>query len=457
VLRRCAINFLLVLASVCGWARTRPLYGGTLHVEIEGDAWQRPDGLARRLVLDGLTRAGADGVQPALAIEWKSDNDDHRWQFKLRPGVHFQDGAPLTSVAVVGGLNAACPQNCPWTAVRAVGSAVVFTSDAAMPNLPELLAGDEFLIALTVTSEGKTPENVIGTGAFQVLSNANSVLMLTANETCWQGRPFLDAVEIRTHRAIRDQWLDLSVGRADLVEVPADQLRQAQQQRMTVLTSGAVSMLALQMTDSGALGNPLLRESMALAVDRAALENVIFQKQGEVTASLLPEAMTGYAFLFPVERNLAKAQELRGGLTPPPLTLAADGDGTMQLAAQRIALNLHEAGYNVQVRAASGQHADLLLRRYALESAEPRAALEGMLRAAGMPAPGIDGTPDALYQAERDALERHTLVPLLDLPRSFAISERVRDLRLEEDGTPDIADASLQDSTGVRSGPGAAP
>ena len=43
-----------------------------------------------------------------------------------------------------------------------------------------------------------------------------------------------------------------------------------------------------------------------------------------------------------------------GGLTPPPLTLSAEGGSAMQLAAQRIALNLHEAGFNVQVIAAGG-------------------------------------------------------------------------------------------------------
>jgi hypothetical protein len=51
-------------------AHTRPHYGGTLRIEIEGDPWQKPDGLARRLVLDGLTAMSPDGsVEPALAVE----------------------------------------------------------------------------------------------------------------------------------------------------------------------------------------------------------------------------------------------------------------------------------------------------------------------------------------------------------------------------------------------------
>jgi MarR-like DNA-binding transcriptional regulator SgrR of sgrS sRNA len=146
---------MLALAAP-GAARTRPHYGGVLHVETEGDPWQRPDGLARRLVLDGLTAIDEDGaVRPALAVEWSSDDSDHRWLFKLRPGVHFHDGTLLTSVNAVAALNAACAANCPWTAVRAVGASVVFVGDAPMPNLPALLAGDAYRLMLTITSDGK--------------------------------------------------------------------------------------------------------------------------------------------------------------------------------------------------------------------------------------------------------------------------------------------------------------
>lgn len=448
MLRRCATSILLVLVGTCSWARTRPHYGGTLHVEIAGDPWERPGGIARRLVLDGLTRTDSSGsAQPALAVEWSSENQDHRWQFKLRPGEHFQDGSPLTPIAVVASLNTACPQNCPWTAIHAVGGAVIFTGDEPMPNLPALLAGDQYLIALTLTNDGKPPENVIGTGPFQVNGSANGVLTLAANENCWAGRPFADSVEIRSNRAVRDQWLDLGVGRADLVEVPPEQMRQAQQQRLAVLASPPVTLLALQITESGSLESPLLRQSMALAIDRGSLSNVIFQKQGEVTASLLPANLTGFSFLFPVERDLSKAQELRGGITPPPLTFAAPGDATMQLAAQRIALNLREAGFNMQVASSAAQRADLMLRQFELESNQPQAALEAIARSAGI-ALSIAGQSDlSLFQSESEILSRGILVPLLYLPRAYAFSARVRDLRLSPDGSPDLADASLLDTS----------
>jgi peptide/nickel transport system substrate-binding protein len=449
VCRRFAISCLILALTLPVAARTRPHYGGTLRVEIEGESWQKPNGLARHLVFDGLTALDSGGmVRPALATEWASADADHRWQFHLRPGVHFHDGTPLTSANAAAALNVACPSNCPWTAVHAVGAWLVFTGDAPMPNLPALLAGDEFRLALTITADGKTPAGNIGTGPFQVTASANGVLTLSANENCWQGRPFVDAIEIRGHRAIRDQWLDLSVGHADVAEVPAEMVRQAQQERLTVVASPSAELLALEESETGALANPMLRAAIAAAVDRSALSNVIFQKQSEVTASLLPQGLTGYAFLFPTERDLNKAHQLRGGLTIPPLLLSVDGDSAMQLAAQRIALNLREAGFNVQISTLGNtQRPDLTLRVLPLVAGSPSAVLEGLLRKAGQASPAVaDASPASTYSAERQVLDLHTVVPLLDLPRSYAVGARLRDLRLSPDGSPDLADASLEDA-----------
>ena len=443
--RRCAISCLLVLFGWTAQARTRPHYGGTLRVEIEGDPWQQPNGIARRLVYDGLTRMDARGfVVPALALDWKADSDHHRWQFHLRPGVHFSDGTPVTSVNVVASLNASCASHCPWGAVRAMGASVVFTGDSPMPVLPGLLAGGAYLIAFP-NPNAASNDRLLGTGPFQTAGFANNSLKLIANENCWQGRPFADGIEIEVHRAIRDQWLDLSVGRADVVEVPAAQLRQAQQNQLRLLTSSPVTLLALQLNDSGALSNPMLRSAISFAIDRAALSNVIYQKQGEVTGSLLPATMTGYSFLFPAERDLNRAHELRGGLTPPQLTLSAEGGPTIQLAAQRIALNLREAGINVQMTTGS-QRGDLTLRAFALEGREPQFALESLLRAAGEATPMEDASPADLYKVEHQILDRNILIPLLYLPQAYAVSGRLRDLHLDASGTPDLADASLEDA-----------
>lgn len=448
MLRRLANSLFIAAIGLTAFAtataRSRPHYGGTLHVETTGDPWQRPSGVARRLVFDGLTTVDAGGnVRPALSVDWESQDAKHRWIFRLRPGVRFHDGSPLTSVAVVASLNASCPANCPWAAIHATGSSVVFTSDSPMPALPGVLAADDFLISLTISADGKTPDGATGTGPFIVNGFNNSLLALVANDTCWQGRPFVDAIDIRSRRSVPDQWLDLSAGRADVVEVPAEELRQARQVRFNVLASRPVELLALQVSDSGPLANVNLRAAIAQAIDRNALANVIFQKEGQINASLLPQAISGYAFLFPTERDLSKAQQLRGGITPPPLTLRADNDAVMQLAAQRIALNLREAGFNIQVTASATSHADLNLIALSVQASDPVAVLGEFLRKQGQTSV-LDSDAPVQYKVEHEFLERRTVVPLLYLPRACAMSPRVRDLQLRFDGSPDLANASLE-------------
>lgn len=442
--RRFAISGMVLCCALTVEARTRPHYGGTLRVEVQGDVWQAPDGIARRLTMDGLTKLDASGeLKPALAIRWQSQNLDHRWQFWLREGVEFHDGTPLTSDAVAASLAQSCRSGCPWTKVYAVGTSLVFVSDSPIVDLPGQLAQAKFLISHPSAEGGSD-----GTGAFRVSGFPNGVMILTANDDYWGGRPFVDTVEVRPKRAIRDQWLDLSIGRADIVEVPAEMLRQVEQQHLSVLASAPVNLLFLQLAGSGALSSPQLRRAVVLAVDRNALCNVIFQRQGEISASLLPGHVSGYSFLFPTARDLSRAQELRGGASAAPLVFAVENETPeLHLAAERIALNLREAGFRVQIAPENGgARPDIVLRQFHLEAGDPRAALDEIATAAGQTVT-VGGTDAAsLYRAERDLLELDTVVPLLWLPRAYAVSERVRDLRLAVDGSPGIGDAALEDA-----------
>jgi peptide/nickel transport system substrate-binding protein len=450
MLRRFAISVGLACLTLSATARTRPHYGGSLRIETQGDGWQMPDGMARRLVLDTLTTTSDTGsVQPALAVRWESQNAAHRWEFWIRPGVHFQDGETLTSDAVAAALTEVCGHGaagrCPWRMVRGVGASVVFVSDSPVPNLPALLAQMQFAIARQGANGA-----VIGTGPYRVTGFTNGALTLAANDDCWSGRPFADGIELRTRRPVKDQWLDLSVGKADIVEVPPELLRQAQQQHMNVLVSRPVDLLALTIGPSGIFASRETRQAAALAVDRTALYNVIFQKQGEVTASLLPRALSGYSFLFSTDRDLDRARALRGGATNSPVLLdSEDTSATMRVAAERLALNLHEAGFNVQVAPAGSRPTGLPtgaldLRKVHLEATDPAAALDEMLARFGENG-SVTGTDAAsLWREERGVLDKETIVPLLWLPRAWAAGDGVRDLRLLSDGEPDLSDASLE-------------
>jgi peptide/nickel transport system substrate-binding protein len=438
-----------VLSLACAGvahAHTRPHYGGTLHVETQADPWQVPDSPGRRLVFDSLTRVDDSGTaEPALAVRWKAQNGDHRWQFWLRPGVHFHDGSALTAEGIQRSLERSCKE-CPWTSVRALGDSLVFTSSSPDPVLPDELARIQYAIAAQDASG-----NPMGTGAFRFVSNANYVLTLAAVDDAWQGRPFVDTIEITGRRSVRTQWLDLNAGRADVVDIPVEAVRQAEQEHINMVQSGVCDLLALSVSRNGALAEDAQREAIALAVDRAVLYNVIFQKQGEMTASLLPSALTGYSFLFPVARDLGRAQALHGPAGGTPLTLQAeDMNPTVQLAAERIALNLRDAGFRVQVTNHSANSElnsapDLELRRIHLESGDAQAALEQMLAAFNQPLTDDSADPTALYREEANFAQTHQAVPLLYLPRAFGVGARVHGLRLSADGVPLLADVSLED------------
>jgi hypothetical protein len=118
----------------------------------------------------------------------------------------------------------------------------------------------------------------------------------------------------------------------------------------------------------------------------------------------------------------------------------------MQLAAQRIALNLREAGFNMQMAPAGSQHADLTLRRLLISGNDPAAALERILWDAGKLAAVSEQSTADLYRREQSILEDHRIIPLLDLPIGYASGARVRDLRLRADGSADLAGASLEDA-----------
>jgi hypothetical protein len=81
----CLAMCLVVCLALSASARTRSRYGGVLRIETRSDPWRVPDGIARKLVFDGLTRLDDSGVVlPELAIRWESQNDNHRWQSRYR-------------------------------------------------------------------------------------------------------------------------------------------------------------------------------------------------------------------------------------------------------------------------------------------------------------------------------------------------------------------------------------
>jgi ABC-type transport system substrate-binding protein len=253
-------------------------------------------------------------------------------------------------------------------------------------------------------------------GAFNLrLSEAGRRVVLDANENAAGGRPFLDTVEVTMGRALREQSLDLELGRADVIELgPAEMRRQVAGRK--VWSSAPVRVLALVF--SGSFEDARVREALALAVDRAAIHTVLLQRQGEVSGALLPQWLSGFAFTFPTAPDLARARTLAAGAKP--LTLGVE-DPALRPIADRIALNARDAGLSVTFAVVP----NVLLRELQVISAEPALALAAMGSTLGLPQMEPGYSPESLYRAERHLLEGFRVIPLIHLPDVYGAGPRV--------------------------------
>ncbi len=254
------------------------------------------------------------------------------------------------------------------------------------------------------------------TGPFRVANwEPLKALALAANEQFSGGRPYLDRVEIRMGRSARDQALDFELGRADVIELPLPDLRRIQQQ--SGRTSGSRPCQVIALVFNGRRDDlDRLRQALALAIDRPSIHNVLLQKQGEISGALLPQWLSGYAFLFPAARDLPRAKELAA--SSAPLTFAWNSqDALLRPIAQRIVVNASEAG--ITLRPAAGSQADVRLVVLGIASDNPREAL----RALGGPAAD---DPMKMYEGERALIESRRMVPLFQLPVAYELGAAVR-------------------------------
>jgi peptide/nickel transport system substrate-binding protein len=248
----------------------------------------------------------------------------------------------------------------------------------------------------------------------------------SADENAPGGRPYLDSVEIQMGRSDRDQAVDLELGRADLVELGINEIRRPANNApgRRIWSTEPVRLLALMF--GRRVTDPRVREAIALAVDRTAIYNVLLQRQGEIAGSLLPQWISGYAFLFPTAADPAKARTLAGSLPLEARTLALSFDGPeWRSVADRIALNARDAGL-VLTSSAANPNADLRLVEVRITSADPVQALSLLAVSLGLPELTRPATPQSLYTSERAYLADFKLIPLFHLPYTYGVGPRVR-------------------------------
>ena len=327
-------NRMLRLAGLSGLAALAigPLQAETLSIGMAGAVTSvdphfhnaSPNNSIAMQIFDRLVERGADGaLAPGLAESWRPVSETV-WEFKLRPGVTWHDGSPLTADDIAFSFTRA--RNVPNSPggfggflrnVAAVSSTDATTlrieTHGPSPGLP----GDLVNVAVISRHAGKEATTAdynagraaIGTGAFRLRSFRPGDRVELERNPAWWGAPV--AWEAATYRMMPNaagRTAALLSGDVDMIEMPAasDLPRLRGTAGLVVVSAPGLRVIYLApehgdaapapfvtAADGSALAsNPLarreVRQALSLAINRTGLAERVLEGTAVPTVQILP-------------------------------------------------------------------------------------------------------------------------------------------------------------------------
>ena len=294
-----------------------------------------------RNIFDTLVRHSADSMklEPALAVAWKHSPDGLTWTFTLRKGVHFHDGTPLDARAVVDNYNRQLqpthalrfPGNrfpywadiwgtnpCLIESVEAEGDyAVNFRLHEVVAPFLENMATPFFAIVSprALSKYGSDSfKHPVGTGAYRFVEwIPRERIVLEANPDYWDGAPAMKKVVFVPIQDATSRQLQLEAGKVHLITgVSLEKLQTLQLNRaVRLLTQPGMNVGYLAMNNQDEhFRQPLVREAICHAVDRAEIAKALYRGLAVVAESHLPPMVWGQVQLTPYDYNPEKARQL---------------------------------------------------------------------------------------------------------------------------------------------------
>ena len=448
--------------------------------------------LSRAGCLEALTRREADGsLKPALAESW-TRHSPTEWDFKLRSGVTFQDGTPLTAKIVSDALNALLTATAPprpFSPKRIASVAVVddTTVRIATPSpsvlVPMRVAAPNTGILSPAAFKGSAVDPVGHcTGPFEIVEHVpQQALKLKRNAAYWGGDVALEVGELRFIPEGAGRATQLKTGEAQIsTDLPISEvlaLKSASGIEIETIEQTRTTGLYLN-NKKAPLDNVKVRRAIQSAVDASAIAAAIYE--GAARPAVGPFGpgdpwAPDDASVVPFDK--AKAVQLlkEAGVAPGTLNLTlfayVERTELPDLAAV-IQAQLGDIGIGVELKVANygALEADLLAgnfdmlvlsRGYLSDVADPIGFLtadyscDGGYNLSQFCDPAIDAKIDAAAakesSAERYALykdiarelqSRAVTVFVIHQQRSDGSTDNVRNYRMHPDGhylfTPDL-------------------
>lgn len=359
-----------------------PLKGGTLRVSVDQAVSVinplltrvTPENLVTELLYSSLTRLKVDmSVEADLAESWSANDGLTEWTFKLRKGVTFHDGSPLTSNDVVATFKAildpatASPGRAnvgPITDIVGTDDlTVVFKLSGAYADLPVALAYTNARIIPASFAKGdmkSLSSKAVGTGPFKLVSyEADRLVVVERNEKYYDpARPYLDRIEVKVFPDSSAESSALLAGDIDIISTiqPTEFMRVNGTDGIAALRTPSGQFCNVNFgCDTPPFNDPRVRKAIALTVDREAMVEFVTEGFGTVGNDTPLNASYRFFKKLPQrEKNIAEAKKLlaeAGHANGLDVTLiASDKPAVRTQLAVALREMAKEAGVNINVQ-----------------------------------------------------------------------------------------------------------
>ncbi|WP_408011240.1 ABC transporter substrate-binding protein [Pseudalkalibacillus sp. A8] len=312
-------------------------------------------------------------IQPEL-VDTYENIDDVTWNFKLKDGVTFHNGDPLTAEDVKFSLERVMTDDTlkeftyfqQFTEVNVIDDLTVeIKTDGPMPTILPLLAksGSDVLPKKYFEEVGleEFQKNPIGSGPYKYVEwKRDDRVVLEAYDDYFGDAPKWKKVIVRAIPESSTRVGELMTGGVDLAtDVPPNEWDRVNSEEGVSLINGdttRVMLIMLRHTDGYVTSDPKVREAIDLAIDDQAIVDSVLKGTAVPVRSRVPEGVIGAnpdlynTYVYDVEKAkklLAEAGYENGfelTFTAPKGRYPLDGE-----VAQLIASMLGEVGIKVNL------------------------------------------------------------------------------------------------------------
>jgi peptide/nickel transport system substrate-binding protein len=255
--------------------------------------------------------------QPGLIQSWSMAANARSVTLKLRPGVTYSDGAPFNASALVWNIRW---QQQPATASHALAlwqqvTATAVNATEVRLSFPHPIPAIYAMLAEMPIVKPGAPNSGVGTGPFEVTSFVpGSSLTVRRNPHYWaSGLPRLNMITLTNYSTPPSAAIALKSGTIDMyVSVDASQVSSLQSAGDKILNPpGSGFYQVIINTSTPPLNNPLVRQALSLAFDRAEFVQTSLFGLAQPLYSIFAPASPAYdRALNTGSYDLAKAKAL---------------------------------------------------------------------------------------------------------------------------------------------------